>query len=178
MHVDLVPHPRSLPAAPAFKLWARFEHSGAFGDMATLDIWFGVEAPQTRFVLPASDQPGRTDGLWKSTCFEAFLRPSGEDGYAEFNFAPSGDWAAYSFTGYRAEMEPLELPAEPYLRLEDNLIWWCFGATISLPSDGKWDLGLSAVLEETDGTVSHWALIHPAEQPDFHHPDCFTLQLP
>ncbi len=40
-------------------------------------------------------------------------------------------------------------------------------------------LGLSAVIEETDGTKSYWALAHPAEgPPDFHHPDCFALTLP
>lgn len=39
-------------------------------------------------------------------------------------------------------------------------------------------IGLSAVIEEMDGTKSYWALAHPAGKPDFHHPDCFTLELP
>ena len=40
-------------------------------------------------------------------------------------------------------------------------------------------LGLSAVIEETDGTKSYWALRHPpGEKPDFHHPDCFAIELP
>ena len=43
----------------------------------------------------------------------------------------------------------------------------------------QWQLGLSAVLEEKDGTKSYWALSHPnADKPDFHHPDCFVAQLP
>ena len=35
--------------------------------------------------------------------------------------------------------------------------------------DGR--IGLSAVIETTDGALSYWALAHPAEKPDFHHPD-------
>ena len=38
-------------------------------------------------------------------------------------------------------------------------------------------LGLSAVLEEKDGTKSYWALAHPrGDKPDFHAPDCFAAQ--
>ncbi len=38
-------------------------------------------------------------------------------------------------------------------------------------------LNLTAVIEETDGTKSYWALAHPSGKPDFHHRDCFALQL-
>ena len=38
-------------------------------------------------------------------------------------------------------------------------------------------IALSAVIEETDGTKSYWALRHPPGAPDFHHPDCFALTL-
>jgi hypothetical protein len=42
----------------------------------------------------------------------------------------------------------------------------------------NWELGLSAVLEEKDGTKSYWALAHPpGDKPDFHHPDCFAARL-
>ena len=38
---------------------------------------------------------------------------------------------------------------------------------------------ISAVIEESDGSKSYWALAHPDEEkPDFHHPDCFVLHLP
>jgi len=36
---------------------------------------------------------------------------------------------------------------------------------------------LSAVIEATDGSLSYWALEHPADKPDFHHPDSFALEL-
>ncbi|MCA1750033.1 MAG: hypothetical protein LC634_11120 [Sphingomonadales bacterium] len=53
-------------------------------------------------------------------------------------------------------------------------------ALVRLPdvSSGSWQAALSAVIEETDGTKSCWSLAHPAGEPDFHHPDCFTLELP
>jgi hypothetical protein len=38
-------------------------------------------------------------------------------------------------------------------------------------------VGLSAVIEEVDGSKSYWALRHPPGQPDFHHRDCFALRL-
>ena len=47
------------------------------------------------------------------------------------------------------------------------------------PNDGRcWLAGLSAVIEEVDGTRSYWALAHPAGCPDLRHPDCFVLELP
>ncbi len=39
-------------------------------------------------------------------------------------------------------------------------------------------LALSAVIEETDGRLSYWALAHPAAKPDFHHAEAFVLSLP
>jgi hypothetical protein len=47
-----------------------------------------------------------------------------------------------------------------------------------LATDIPWYLGLSAVIHESNGHVSYWALAHPPGAPDFHHPDCFRLKLP
>ena len=154
------------------------DHSAAFGAMATLNIWFGVGAPANRFVIPEAAEPSRRDELWRTTCFEAFLREADEDAYQEWNFAPSGDWAAYDFTSYREGMTNAEVGAPPYIRIEDNLTWWTLGATIAVPSARQWALGLSAVIEEVDGTKSYWALAHGAGKPDFHLSDCFAAKLP
>jgi hypothetical protein len=75
-------------------------------------------------------------------------------------------------------MEEAEIGQPPYVRMEDNLTWWTLGATIAVPADTNWELGLSAVLEEKDGTKSYWALAHPREKPDFHDPGCFAARLP
>jgi hypothetical protein len=48
---------------------------------------------------------------------------------------------------------------------------------LALPGASALRLALSAVIEETDGHLSYWALAHPAERPDFHHRDGFVLAL-
>lgn len=177
MRFELSPHPTTLPERP-FTLWASAERSAAFGETATLNLWFGVSAPMNRFVVPPQKaDPRRTDDLWRSTCFELFLREEGEEAYQEWNFSPSGDWASYHFESEREGMSIAEVANPPYLRVEDNLTWWGLGATLSVPADAQFRLGLSAVLEEEGGRRTYWALRHPGEQPDFHHPDCFTARL-
>jgi hypothetical protein len=175
MQLLLVPHPDTPPARP-LKLWATVDHAASLGPVATTNIWFGIDAPATHFAIPELAE-GRANRLWESTCFEAFLRAKGEEAYREWNFAPSGQWAAYDFAGYRQGMAEADV-AEPYIRMEGNLTWWTLGATVAVPADKTWQLGLSAVLEEADGTKSYWALAHPpGDKPDFHHADCFAAQL-
>jgi hypothetical protein len=178
MQLNLLPHSSTPPADPAFKLWVNLEHSAAFGATATTNIWFGIGAPASRFVLPEPAEPVRADELWQTTCFEAFLRVPGGESYREWNFSPSGAWAAYDFTSPREGRSNAEVAA-PYIRVEDNFTWWAFGATISVEANGAWELGLSAILEEKDGTKSYWAIAHPeGDKPDFHDPACFAAHLP
>ena len=161
-----------------FKLWANVDHSATLGAMASTNIWFGVGAPAARFVIPEPKEPRRAADLWQTTCFEAFLRIPGADAYREWNFAPSGDWAAYDFTSHREGRADADV-ASPYIRVEDNLTWWALGATIAIDADATWALGLSAIVEEKDGTKSYWALAHPpGDKPDFHDPACFAAHLP
>jgi len=179
MQFDLVPHLATPSAGPAFKVWATLDHIASLGAVATTNIWFGIGAPAHRFVIAKLSEPWRADELWRTTCLEAFLRPVGAESYREWNFAPSGNWAAYDFSRYREGMARAEVGSPPYIRMEDNFTWWTVGATIAVDADQQWRLGLSAVLEEVDGTKSNWALAHPpGDAPDFHHPDCFAAQLP
>ena len=128
-------------------------------------------------VVPPFAGRGRADELWRTTCFELYLQPQGEIGYIEFNFSPSQRWAAYNFDDYRSGMEPRPLSAEPVgeaatgerLFVQDVLL-----DTAALP-EKPWSIGLSAILEEADGTISYWALAHGAGRPDFHHPQGFAL---
>ena len=176
MQLNLVPHPAT-PPSETFKVWANVDHAGALGVVASTNIWFGIGAPASRFVIPEPKDPGRADNLWETTCFEAFLRAGDAESYREWNFAPSGEWAAYDFAGYRDRRTDAEV-ADPYVRVEDNLTWWALGATIAVEAEVAWRLGLSAILEEKDGTNSYWALAHPeGDKPDFHAPACFTARL-
>ena len=131
-------------------------------------------------VLPQEREPARANGLWKTTCFELFLKQAGGDAYCEFNFSPSLEWAAYGFESYRAGIRELpvrdpeieiSLDAEPYFFLGAEP-WPCelLG--------GVGALALTAVIEEEGGVKSYWSLAHPPGAPDFHHPACFTARLP
>lgn len=131
-------------------------------------------------VLPARRKPRRTEGLWEHTCLELFLKPAGSEHYFEFNFAPSRLWAAYQFDRYREGMQPLHMAAPSFLASSrkdffhlDARVDWRGREKVKL-----WHVGLSAVIETTSGKRSYWAVRHPPGDPDFHHPDCFALELP
>ncbi|MFL6762331.1 MAG: DOMON-like domain-containing protein [Sphingomicrobium sp.] len=178
MQFSLVRHPATPLSGPDFKVWVNVDHAGSLGVVASTNIWFGIGAPASRFVMPEAEEPGRADELWRTTCLEAFLRPVGEMAYREWNFAPSGNWASYDFESAREAKTNPDV-ADPYIRMEDNLTWWALGATIAVDAEIRWELGLSAVLEEKDGTKSYWALAHSSEEkPDFHDAACFTAHLP
>jgi hypothetical protein len=143
----------------------------AMGDVAKLSV------PEP--VQYSTRQPD----LWRTTCFEAFAASRDEGAYLEFNFAPSTGWAAFRFSGRREGRTDLALQAPHFDvdRLPDRLdVTVAVGVAdlVDLPADRSWKMNLSAVIEETDGTISYWALAHPSGAPDFHHPGCFVLELP
>jgi hypothetical protein len=144
-----------------------------------LALRYRIEADADRLLVPAPCTPRRADGLWRHTCFEAFVQPAQQDGYAEFNFSPSGEWAAYGFDQRRKGMRSLELPAPPGIDCTRGAGGLELCVTLQL--DGlpapPLRLGLSAVVEDRDGALAHWALRHPAGPPDFHDPESFTLRL-
>lgn len=128
--------------------------------------------------LPAVTASARADELWRHTCFEAFVRAGSGLAYSEFNFAPSTQWAAYRFDGYRSGMTAAaEIPA-PQIETKTEAGRYALTASLELPGDGTWHLGLSAIIEEAIGRKSYWALAHPPGKPDFHHSDCFALEVP
>jgi hypothetical protein len=148
-----------------------------------LTIGYVAEGELARLKIPAQISPRRADRLWEHTCFEAFLRIDEDPSYYEFNFSPSGEWAAYSFLGYR-DGEPIDdvgVSGEIVVRRSANRIE--LDAVVHLDRlpairlRSTLRLGLSAVIENNDGTLSYWALKHPVAKPDFHHPDSFALEM-
>jgi len=145
-----------------------------------LILTYALTCDRRRMEVPADAARGRRDELWRRTCFEAFLNVPGRPDYYEFNFAPSTEWAAYVFDGYRTGMR--DAAVDPPL-IQPNL----FGdegevrVAFTLPQplrDAPLRLGLAAVILAVDGTRSYWALAHPPGKADFHHPDGFVLNLP
>jgi hypothetical protein len=172
--VPLVCHPRTpLRAVYAVEAVAAATPGGR------LILTYALQGDLSAVRIPESRPSRRADDLWRHTCFEAFVMADAGPGYREFNFSPSGEWAAYTFRGYRDGGEPEGEPArEIVVRRSDQRL--ALDVEIQpecLPQGRLLHLGLSAVVEGAGGALSYWALRHPAGQPDFHHPDAFALPL-
>jgi hypothetical protein len=145
-----------------------------------LKLEYVVIGAIARLRFPSISLPDRIDGLWNTTCFEGFFAK--QDGsYIEFNFAPSCEWASYRFESYREGMAPaLDLQA-PDIFTEHHETRLSLTAFVEFPASETVrivSIGLSAVIEETCGTKSYWALNHPPGAPDFHNAACFALPVP
>ena len=168
MRLPLIPHPTSSPAGLTLEVEAR--RAGR-----VLSLEYVLAGPVERVWRPEAAARVRTDGLWRATCFEAFVRTA--DGYVEYNLSPSGAWAAYRFDGYREGMGALDMPA-PFIVTRRAPGRFALTADVSLPEDAGREVGLTAVIQGLDGSNAYWALAHPSDKPDFHHPDSFALELP
>ena len=154
---------------------------GVAGD---LELSYRVTGRIADLRLPPVAEPARTDALWRHTCFEAFVRTSADAAYYEFNLAPSTQWAAYQFDGYRSGMRVASGIGVPRIEVQSSPEQYTLQAALALdglrglPRDAAaWRLGLAAVIEEANGRTSYWALAHPPGKADFHHADCFALEL-
>jgi hypothetical protein len=176
--IDLTCHPSSTrpEAVRAIQVLVRRSAS------AELQLTFRLDGdiPRIRVSPPSEARIGTQ--LWRHTCFEAFIAVEGHPAYHEFNFAPSGEWAVYSFSGYRdggpfanEMMRPRIALRSAGSRFElDALVR--FDSLSAIHPRASLRVGLSAVIEASDG-FSYWALRHPADKPDFHNADGFALLL-
>lgn len=165
--VPLVPHPTSSGGGLMLEVETR-----RAGDILGLEYRLAGPVETVLWSPPAPRE--RTDGLWRTTCFEAFVETA--DGYVEFNLSPSGAWAAYGFDGYRQGMRPTET-APPFVAVRHAPGVFALTVDLKLSAKTTGRVGLSAVIQGLDGAVSYWALAHPSDMPDFHHPDSFALKL-
>lgn len=166
----LHPHP-GVPAARELQLSATAERNGNL-----LILHYGLAGPLDQLRIPQAGPVEYRDGLWQHCCFEAFVQKPGDDGYTEFNFSPCGAWALYRFCGYRQPL-PLSAVEAPSIHASRSGNELRLDVCVELPDESRIRLGLSAVLEDQAGQLSYWALAHPVDKPDFHHPDSFILEL-
>lgn len=176
--LHLTCHPAA-SAGPACSVAVRVRRQAG----GELSLSFAITGDLARVVVPAPRAVQWVAGLWQHTCCEAFVALDGTLAYHEFNFSPSGEWAAFAFRGYR-EGEPLAdvrlAPRiafggdEQRLELEAHVP---LARLSSRHADAPLRLGLAAVVEADDGALSYWALRHPGGKPDFHDPAGWTLRL-
>ena len=152
----------------------------------TVSFFFEVDCDLEKLTIPArSGQINKmTDGLWQHTCFEVFLARGGQNAYREFNFSPSGQWAAYRFSDTRrrdpeAEADGCSRPLIEFHQQVEGLALHAHLRQEHLPpGSGEFKMGLSAVLETREGDrpgfCTYWALHHPCSHPDFHHCASFS----
>lgn len=150
--------------------------------MAELEMTFRVVGDIARLRIPSWSGVSIRSELWRHTCFEVFVAREGEAGYHEFNFAPSGEWMAYEFRGYRDGRMIANETLKPRIVVRSSRDAFELEAAIRLDllSDAyplaRLCIGLSAVIEANDGT-SYWAIRHPREKPDFHDRAGIALRL-
>ena len=147
-----------------------------------LTLGYHLAGQVDRIRLPAPASAVQTDGLWRHSCCEAFVGREGARDYGEFNFSPSGQWAAYGFSDRRSGMrepERLEAPGIRLTREADELILEARAdlAWLAPAEPARFVLGLAVVVLDVADRLSYWALRHPPGQPDFHDPSTFLLHL-
>jgi hypothetical protein len=176
--VHLAAHPANRPEAVR-GIAVAVNKAGA----ERLMLAYTIEADPARIRIPAPRASRIGRELWRHTCCECFIAADGHPAYCEYNFSPSHEWALYAFTKYRDGAPVIAEALDPRIevrRFADRLELSASIPLRALPPPYRRErlsIGLSAVIEDTDGGLSYWALRHPADKPDFHHRDSFTLKL-
>ena len=149
-----------------------------------LSLHYALHGDVGRMNIPPPAPPRIGWKLWRRTCCEVFVRARDEAGYHEFNFSPSGEWAAYAFTGYREGTSLVDEALNPQIAVESREGRLDLYALVDLPrlspayARSRLRLGLAVIVEEEDnGGMSYWALKHAPGKPDFHHRDAFALEI-
>ncbi|GAA0279122.1 DOMON-like domain-containing protein [Alteraurantiacibacter aestuarii] len=147
-----------------------------------LQLRWRVEG-SAKVVLPPFTGRQRRDELWRTTCFELFVKPTNGQAYAEFNFAPSEAWAAYDFTSWREGASERAISHDPVITPRAGRDLLIMDVAIPLsdlpgPASLRPDISMTAVIEEEGGHISYWAMAHgDPGKPDFHDPACFAAKL-
>jgi len=176
IELALIRHPES-PASGLSRVDARMLRTSEGVLALTYTIEGDLDCP------PEARLPRVGNHLWEHTCFEIFIARAGLAGYHEFNFAPSGEWAAYEFAGYRQAAPVLSETITPQIVVRNTKGHLELEATLQLArlstdhASAQLSISVAAVIEGKDGSLSYWALKHPPGKPDFHHADAFALTL-
>ncbi len=140
-----------------------------------IEVTFVVHGDLENLYVPAKNsKPKRLDDLWKTTCFETFVKPKMAQNYYEVNASPSGDWNLYQFSDYHKDMAEASSVKDFKIQsiLEKNSLTCSYFINlkeISLPNKNL-DIGLSCILQTKAGELSYWAVNHQKQKdkPDFH----------
>lgn len=117
----------------------------------------------------------RADGLWQTTCFEAFWGESGTTPYYELNLSPtSNNWNLYTFDDYRKPQPPEVSHAFELKSLRRTPTTLEAQLECRRPLKNP-DARLCTVIRLKSGPV-YFSTCHKQAKPDFHDRESFTLQ--
>jgi len=154
----------------------------------SLELVWRLTGDLDTLVLPEPSQSRRRcDGLWQTTCLEAFWGFAGQQAYWELNLAPSGDWNLYRLSHYRGPLTHVELEVPPAWQVRRSARELEVVVELDLAEVAGGDdpgvaglpleVSLTAVIDQVGQGVSYWALAHTGAEPDFHRRDSFGLGL-
>jgi hypothetical protein len=175
LHAALVGHPANPP-----RCHERIDVTLTRTPAGRLTIAYAIHGLDSARIVPTPAAPAPADALWRSTCCELFLGPAGQPGYREFNFSPSGQWAAYDFSDYRQRLPTttdFPPPSISVRHTDKQLQLDVEMPAAALPATANLRLALSVVLAAQDGSCNYWALAHPPGRADFHHHAGFVIKL-
>jgi hypothetical protein len=148
------------------------------GDFLHVDFEIAGEAQQWTIATERSRE--RRDELWQQTCFELFARSPGASRYREWNLCPNGDWQHYEFADRRSGRASPPYPTP-------QIAWSCEarhtgGHIARLTARLHWpwhkqEVGVCAIVRDTESRTDYWALAHADGKPDFHAAETFATTL-
>jgi hypothetical protein len=156
---------------------------GVVYEVQIQNLLFGCDST---YQINKSQKYLRKDDLWKTTCFEFFLKNKLSNQYLEMNLSCNNEWNLYLFKNYRERddradlesLQPLSITRNDLSSEDPNLSFnQGFKLEIQFPlqplvkligAEHHWQFNLTAVTEYTNNTKEYWAIQHAQGQPDFH----------
>jgi len=157
-----------------------------------LHVNFKVMGDTSTLLMTETQRPQqllRGTELWKHTVFEFFMGPMSDEFYYEWNFSPALEWDFHAFLQYRQkntiaslanggilnctsdkDKNTFILKTTIDLSFSETLLWY-------LNTHQPLRLGISAVLENKNFELTHFALKHLGNKPDFHNSKTWTQSL-
>jgi hypothetical protein len=145
----------------------------------TLKLKYIIVGDILSLKIPKYGDAKFTHGLWNATCFELFLVKKEQNGYVEFNFSPSKEWAIYEFSDYRQKTGDIE-NITPFIEFfhdeySAEMIISFDISTLTMIDFEHLSGAFSVVLLTNENELSYWARKHLKDKADFHDLNNFSL---
>ena len=147
-----------------------------------LSIRYVVTGETDFTLLPKpAEFPVRKHELWRTTCFEFFIAIKNQPRYWEFNMSPSGNWNVYAMDAYRQvnmreELAFMQLPFEFQKTNKEIFLDISLNLNPILQPGDALEIGITTVVQTTNGNETYWALAHPGQHADFHLRESFLIE--